>query len=82
MYDRSKTDEMIQNGFWPMEENGIIKMATAMGNIQYRPELIDQFELKDGEIHGEIPGLIIVYSPNWKIGRNPHFFIALFDLLP
>ena len=63
MYDVSKKDQMVNNGFWPIEEEGIIKMATAMGNLQYRPELIDRFDLKDGEIHGEIPSLIIVYSP-------------------
>ena len=64
MYNTAKRDEMLKNGFWPINVDGVEQMATALGNILYRPELIEEFDLDDGELWGEAPGVIIVYTPD------------------
>ena len=64
MYDATKKGAMLQSGFWPVYEKGEERMATALGNLVYRPELYETFSLKNGEYLGEGPGVIIVFSEN------------------
>ena len=61
MYDQKMREHMLHNGFWPIYEYGEEKMATALGNLTYRPELWKRFGLKHGDIRGNSPGTIIVF---------------------
>lgn len=66
MYDATKREEMLQNGFWPIRElkdgKEVERMATALGNLLYRTFLFELFSLSHGEIHGDIPGIIIIFD--------------------
>ena len=66
MYDINKREEMLRDGFWPVREDGHECMATALGNLLYRPELLERYGLSDGRLEGEVPHCIVVYSPDKK----------------